>query len=428
MRPIPGTDEGCRRLVRLLLVTARYPHAEAHEFLHDEVRFLAERFDSIVVAPMRPQGPQSDHLPRSVTVDHSLAEQLSRTRLQPPEPLRLLEAARRATRKNRAGVGWSRNDLRMDWRGPGWARSALTRRIDCATVELWARQAQEPDLAYTFWLGAATVGLRNAWPDLPIVSRVHGGDLFAEAHRWHSIPYQREALASASLVASVSESGRGYLADKFPEQQDKVVWRRLGIRDLGEPNPALSSSSIRLLSVSSIDDNKRVGLIAEVALLLARMQADVQWTHLGDGPGRHAVERILQRGTTVLRADLRGQVDMGAVYRELTSGMHSVFVNLSLSEGAPMSLMEAQCCGLPVVATAVGGTPEVVPARLNEFVSPTDGAQQIAEAVLRAHARPAAERSDRRSNWRQHYEATSNYTAWAGELAAMAQRAQTGAT
>jgi glycosyltransferase involved in cell wall biosynthesis len=411
--------------MKMLLVTSRFPHAQAHEFLHDEVRFLAREFEGIELAPMRPRGPLTEDLPPGVTVDLSLAEWISRTRVQRAEPLRLLEAARRAARRNCAGAGWSRGDLRANWRAPGWARSALTRRIDCATVELWARQRPQPSLAYTFWLDAATVGLRNAWPAVPIISRVHGGDLFAEAHRWTSIPYQREALSSASLVASVSERGRAYLADRFPEYQAKVVWRRLGIGDLGESSPAAGLTSIRLFSVSSIDGNKRVELIAEVALRLAQMQHDVEWTHLGDGPGRHEVERILESSPANLRFDLRGQVELAEVHDELTSGRHSVFLNLSLSEGAPMSLMEAQCTGLPVVATAVGGTPEVVPAGLNEFVPPKANAQQIAEAVLRAHVRPSAEWMERRNYWRQSYEATANYSDWAHELAAIARQSQT---
>ena len=95
-------------------------------------------------------------------------------------------------------------------------------------------------------------------------------------------------------------------------------------------------------------------------------------------------------------------------------------MNLSLSEGAPVSLMEAQCVGLPVVATAVGGSPEVAPAELNELVSPDDSVGEIAEAVRRALDRPPDEAQARRDHWARQYDAGLIYPRWAEELAGIA--------
>ena len=103
-------------------------------------------------------------------------------------------------------------------------------------------------------------------------------------------------------------------------------------------------------------------------------------------------------------------------HQELRSGNHDVFINLSRSEGAPVSLMEAQCVGMPVVATGVGGTPEVAPAQFNELVSPDDGISTLAQAILRAYARPPAEGAARRNHWARNYRADDVYPAWAQEL------------
>ena len=162
---------------------------------------------------------------------------------------------------------------------------------------------------------------------------------------------------------------------------------------------------------------KRVKLILEVAEALARSGRNVEWTHLGDGPGRAEVERALGGAPASLSVHLKGHVPLERVHHELKSGAHDVYVNLSLSEGAPVSLMEAQCVGLPVVATAVGGTPEVVPAESNELVDPSDSVSALSEAVLRASRRPPEEAHERRSHWAQHYDAAVNYAAWADELA-----------
>ena len=58
-----------------------------------------------------------------------------------------------------------------------------------------------------------------------------------------------------------------------------------------------------------------------------------------------------------------------------------VYVNCSLSEGVSLTILEAMAAGLPVVATAVGGTPEVVPPGCGRLVPPRD-AQGLADALL----------------------------------------------
>jgi glycosyltransferase involved in cell wall biosynthesis len=322
---------------------------------------------------------------------------------------------------NGAGFGFSREDFLKDGQHRHWISKAFLSRADSKSVALWAAKRHPPDLAYTFWLGTATVGLRQAWPGVPVVSRVHGGDLFSEAHGWQSIPYQHAALRSASLVASVSQRGVDYLTEKFPYDQEKIIGRRLGISDIcREGQPTLEAdSNLRILSASSIDANKRVFLIAETTKLLAASGCQVQWTHLGSGPGLTDLKESLRPCAPSLAIQLQGQVPVADVHRALTSGHFNVFVNLSLSEGAPVSLMEAQCAGLPVVATAVGGTPEVVPELWNELVSPSDPASLVAAAILRATARPPEEAVKRRFHWAENYSAEKNYTAWAKELAGM---------
>ncbi len=407
--------------VELLLVTARWPLTATHEFLDEEIPRLSEVFDHIVVAPMRPDGPLKTMLPPGVRVDRSLAAHLETSTLTRGWRSRRLTAASRALRPNPAGLGVTALDVRHDGFKGRWVREALLRRADTSSVAAWAaRRTRRPDLAYTFWLGSATVGLRAAFPDVPVVSRVHGGDLFPAQSGWQSIPFQGAAVRSVDLLASVSESGRDSLVRRFPASSQYVTVNRLGTRDIGaQPEPP-SARPLRLLSASSIDPNKRVDLIAQVVQLLAQQGKRVEWTHLGSGPGLSELMARVADLAPSATANLKGQVSLDEVHRELRFGGHHVFVNLSLSEGAPMSLMEAQCVGIPVVATRVGGIPEVVARQWNEIVDPRDSTRSIASAVLRAAARPAHERARRRAHWATFYSASVNYSEWALELERLA--------
>jgi colanic acid/amylovoran biosynthesis glycosyltransferase len=402
--------------IELLIVTSSWPNATVPEFLDEEIHHLARVFNRIVVAPVRPRAALAPRLPQQVSVDYTLAQHLEHTRWIRSHSSRHLTAAVRGARPNRHGFGFSAGDLAGDWRHRAWIRSSLIGRSDSTSVASWAARFPAPDVAYTFWLSAATVALRDAWPDVRLVSRVHGGDLYPAQHGWRSIPFQEAAARSVDRLATVSLHGRENLVARFPQLASRIVVRRLGIVDLGEPAPRSRHGAIRLLSASSIDQNKRVRLIWEVACELARAGSEVQWTHYGDGPGRAELDHLVGSGPRRLTVAIKGHVPADVVHRELRSGNHDVFINLSLSEGAPVSLIEAQCVGMPVVATAVGGTPEVAPGRFNELVSTDDGITTLAQAIVRAYARPAEEGAARRDHWARNYRADDVYPAWAQEL------------
>ena len=186
----------------LLIVTSSWPNVTVPEFLDDEIRHLARVFNRIVVAPMRPSAAPAPPLPQQVSVDYTLARHLGHTRLNRSHASRRLTAAVRGARPNRHGFGFSTGDLAADWRSRAWLRSSLIGRADSTSVASWAARLPAPDVAYTFWLSPATVGLRDAWPDVPLVSRVHGGDLYPSQHGWRSIPFQEAAAQSVDRLAT----------------------------------------------------------------------------------------------------------------------------------------------------------------------------------------------------------------------------------
>ena len=413
-------EKGDGTTVQLLLVTSRWPLTSTHEFLDQEIPRLAEVFDRIVVAPMRPDGPLNVKLPPGVAVDRSLADAFEVSTLSGGRRSRRITAIGRLVVPNPAGFGSTLGELMDEGVNRSWLAQSLRIRADSQSVSRWARTIGEPDLAYTFWLGAATVGLRTALPDTPLVSRAHGGDLFPAQHGWHSIPFQRAAVSAVDLLASVSGGGKETLATAFPEARPKLLTSRLGTPDLGGQAPPPAARPLRVISVSSVDRNKRVDLLARVVQRLAQTGEGVEWTHLGDGPGFPDLGTQVASLGLSANVTLKGQVPLSVVHHELRFGNHNVFVNLSLSEGAPMSLMEAQSVGIPVVATRVGGTPEVVPQRWNELVDPSDPVERLAAAVTRAVDRPEPERERRRAHWAENYSAETNYAAWANELRKLA--------
>lgn len=411
--------EGMGARVDLLLVSAQWPHGPVPEFLDPEVRALASVFREVRVAPLRPRGAVIGTVPQGVRVDYSLSESLAGKGGR--QASRYARGLLSVVRPSGVGLGApTRHELAAGLQSPSWAKAALMSRADLISVMLWARRSPRPALAYTFWLGPETVGLRKAWPRTPIVSRAHGGDLYCEAHRWTSIPFQADAVRSVDLLATVSQNGHDYLVDKYASAKASIEVHRLGFDDIGGLAENPSGRPIRMLSVSSIDENKRVDRIARAAIWLARSGMPVHWTHLGDGPARAQVDGVLAAHPTRLTVDLPGQVSHDKVVSEMLHGRYSVLVNLSLSEGAPVSLMEAQCVGMPVVATRVGASAEVAPSRWNQLIEVDADVPAIATAIVAAAQSSGTDAENRRRHWLQNSEASRVYPQFAKRLAQLA--------
>jgi glycosyltransferase involved in cell wall biosynthesis len=106
----------------------------------------------------------------------------------------------------------------------------------------------------------------------------------------------------------------------------------------------------RLVPVKDFD------LFLEVASHVKRMDDRVRFSILGEGPLKeHLMRRAQELGIEDSVKFFPARSDPFPYYRSL-----HLFLNTSLHEGIPLTILEAMACGLPVVAPPVGGIPEVI--------------------------------------------------------------------
>jgi glycosyltransferase involved in cell wall biosynthesis len=407
--------------VHLLLVTTCFPYDGINEFLDDEVWHLAHQFDDVTIAPMKPMGEIKALLPKNVNVDLALSAELGYRSVGGGAALRKVSAVVRSLLPCPTSSEVTFREFFRSTRKIALLKQILVGRADSKSVCRWATRRSTPSICYTFWLGPATVGLRLAYPKIPIVSRAHGGDVYPEASGWKVIPFQAAAVRSSTIVAAVSENGSNYLASQFAAFSDRVACRRLGIADMPRGSEERTRTVLNVVSCSTVNSNKRVSLILGVVRELARSGVQTRWTHIGGGP---AFERLSSEASVIqenLEICLTGQLTGEESREVLRNGGFNVFVNLSLSEGAPVSVMEAQCLDIPVVATRVGGVREVAPEHLNVFVEVDSEVAEIAEAVVRAADLESLTRGQRRESWANNYYEKTNYESWCRELVELTQ-------
>ena len=212
--------------------------------------------------------------------------------------------------------------------------------------------------------------------------------LFAWLARWRGKP----------LVLGVRQDYPSYIANRLPGRHWRwalaaahvldIVFRRLAKRaptvavgdDLARrysvggpvlstgvslvPRSALQSADLAsaknwdaqrtVLSVGRLDPEKNPLLLLDIAERLRELDPRWRLVIAGSGPLRAQLEAEISCRRLAENVELRGEVANGPELWSLYRQSHA-FLHVSLTEGVPQVLFEAQAAGVPIVATAVGG-------------------------------------------------------------------------
>ena len=417
-------DDASIHLRVILLLTASYPFGLGEQFLETEVALLARDGHRLIIAPVSTTGARRD-VPRGVIVDTSLARRLG-------SRVRLASRGIAQTLKSRLMAAELRSRSPILTRSP----RAILRAVKClahaAVIRDWLDELSRRDelrdeqlLAYSYWLGSTTLGAvlaREAVPNIRVISRAHGGDLYEHRRVPPYQPFHRAILSGVDAVYTVSEDGASYLRSRFPDVGDRIHVSRLGVVDSGTLCLPSSDGIFRVVSCSFLVPIKRVELLVRALSELGYRDPNrrIEWDHIGSGPLEVEVRDLASRllpGN--VGAHFHGMLSNEQVIRFYQRNPVDLFVNVSASEGVPVSIMEAQSCGIPVLATAVGGTPEIVNSD-NGYLVPSDVDPVTIASVLAQHM-TSMEESERkrdasRRSWKTRYDAMANYGSFSDVL------------
>ncbi|MDQ4040195.1 MAG: glycosyltransferase [Actinomycetota bacterium] len=272
-----------------------------------------------------------------------------------------------------------------------WVRRAVGWRDVVGLFELAALFRRERAVAVH--LNSSKVGLLGrvaAWmARVPVrIFTVHGW-AFAAHHGRAATAYrlaERAARPFGTVVICPAQDIRrmGIRARTCDERHSVVIANAVDAAAV--PLAAPDTGTPTIVSVGRLHEPKDFVTLARALRAVPRGQfrADI----VGDGPDRPAVEAELRAGGLDDVVELVGE---RADVPERLAGA-AVFVLSSRSECMPISVLEAMAAGLPVVASAVGGLPEmVVDGETGVLVPPGDP-----EALGRALARLVADPQERR--------------------------------
>lgn len=267
-------------------------------------------------------------------------------------------------------------------------------------------------LVYSYWGDklALLLPLLKKKHGVMAVSRFHGTDLYEEACGGYK-PFRKWLFKSLDVAMPISDSGKRYLKERYGDGAPRIIEVcRLGTFDHGL-NPQNGDDVFKIVSCSNIVPVKRVRFLAEV---IGRLDFKVQWTHIGDGPLRAEVEAVIGKFPENVTGVLLGAMPNAEVLKYYSEHHVDLFINVSESEGVPVSIMEAFSFGIPVIATDVGGVAEIVDDAEGRLISKDISAQQLSEIITEflCYSDRKEMRICARSKWEQMCCAERNYSAF----------------
>lgn len=395
----------------LIYITDEFPLG-TYDFACDELPFLREKEWRIIFLPTTSAraGRSSSSVPELVTADlaHRSRWQRLRDRLR-PVALKLLA---------REYVGPGRNTGAILFRNlsGATARAAHAYSVVRQLLRTYVSPAA-PVVVYSYWFTEMLTGialLRSEFPQLRIVTRAHGGDLYPDRKPGNYLPFRNQRQQAVDKVFPCSEAGAAFLREEgFPP--GRVVVSYLGVPRVDGISLPSPDGCLSLVSNCWVTPVKRIPLLVESlrALALARPSIHVDWCHLGGGAGlaeleAHAERRLAQLPN--LRFTLSGVLPVERCRAFFIERPVDGFVNVSESEGVPVSMMEAIAAGVPILGTDVGGVNEVVTPVTGVLLSKhftLDEFVRGAESLLRWKAPDA--RSEIQQFQRSKFEQAGNY-------------------
>ncbi|UVI39562.1 glycosyltransferase family 4 protein [Qipengyuania spongiae] len=240
-----------------------------------------------------------------------------------------------------------------------------------------------------------------------LVLTAHGSDLLRS---WpDEKPFLSRFLREADAVSTVSQdlAEAAHELSGIPRDEIAVVPNGIDI-DYFAPSKAPSrdpdDQAIRLVCVGRLHPVKGQDILLEALADLTGRGYSLRLVLIGDGELRGELEKVSRKLGLGDRVSFRGDLEPDKVRCQLREA--DIFVLPSRSEGLPLALIEAMSCGLPCVATNVGG----VPAALGSagLIVPPEAPSDLAMAI-------AALSSDAKSRTRKGIEARTRALAYSSD-------------
>ena len=249
----------------------------------------------------------------------------------------------------------------------------------------------------------ATHPAMSAWvihrmTGIPYSITVHAHDIFAHKAMLGT------KIKDAAFIAAISDFNRNYLSEKLGSRiRHKMTIVRCGVTPGHYDRPIKvwrPGQRFELITTGSLQPYKGQKDLVKACALLRNTGLDFRCRVIGEGEERQALEKLIasrQLGNHVILLGAKTQDQVAILLKTAHCYVQpSIIMPSGKMEGIPVALMEAMAAGLPVVATAISGIPELVRCGKTGYTLAPGAPGQLAALIAQVHQYPgqAVERAE----------------------------------
>jgi glycosyltransferase involved in cell wall biosynthesis len=365
----------------VLIITNNYPYLPGEEFFEEEVKYWSEKNNvRVIILPLNSQGER-----RVVPSDVKVLELKSTSKIE--KALYLLPGIFSFT---------FFKEVSFLIKQQSFNASKLYSLIkSCGKIALYIAKiekiikSEQVDLVYTYWnteASYACASIKNNGKLRALVTRLHGYDIYEERSLNKYIPSKRQFLEKYDKLYVISEQAKRYLIQNYRVNQGLIELARLGVNISPHQTLITDQNTFHLLSVSYCAPVKRLDKVIDALALMAPKSngLTLKWTHIGGGELLAELSYLAKSkldNFSNVQYNFIGALPNEEVKLFYQNNSVDCFINVSESEGVPVSIMEAMGYGVPAIAPDVGGISELVDNRCGQLMSSNPDVNEICASL-----------------------------------------------
>ncbi|MED7818614.1 MULTISPECIES: glycosyltransferase [unclassified Francisella] len=405
----------------LVFLTTSFPAYGGEQFIENEINYLSKHYDRVFIINNKPLNNLCRDTPSNIYVESAYNKESKRSVVN---ILLSLFKFKKMLFSEILKVGISHKKI---IKMISWIVNANS--YHYAIKRIYQKYQISSNMKidfYSYWGSPAALCLAKLKSDNNCFTfnRLHRYDIYEERQVDNYLPYRKYIYLNNHQFI-ICKSAEKYLLENYNfMNKSNISLSYLGTESIIKYKLSSNTYDFNVISCSYVTKVKRVDLIAKAIILLASRLKNIKigWTHIGGGSCLKEVEKILKQKPNNLDVNLLGELSNTEVKEHYKNYGYDMFINLSESEGVPVSMMEAQSAFIPVFATNVGGVSDIVN-NDNGWLVPKDiSPEEVTDMLFHTITNPnckdylLSKANLSNKHWQKLFHAERNYPAFLDEV------------
>jgi glycosyltransferase involved in cell wall biosynthesis len=350
----------------LIFFTLEFPYGKKSEtFIENEIKYLSESFDKVIILPRQCNSQEIRPLPENVEVNDLLLSIKSEKKYLTyilgsfARFYKVLQIYLYTLFYDKKRVMYLKSGYFLFYLG-----NALK---EVQSLEPFIEKSNfENAIYYDYWFVNSTLSLsilKSHGKIHNLYCRAHGFDVFNERWLCGTVPFREYIFKQVNKVVAISEYNKNYMIKELRNQTNEVEVSYLGVREVNAIKKTKNLEEKKkfvIVSCANLLPFKQVERIPKVLKHLGKENIMIKWIHFGDGPNEFNLLNAAKQLPQNVTLEYMGHVKNQEVLHFYASNNVDLFLSLSLKEGLPVSMMEAQGFGIPIMGYNIFGIPEII--------------------------------------------------------------------